>query len=190
MFFVDVPSGVRKAVLETIGSCLKHLSFFSCEDVYLSDLYPCIALEKLQIGYGSTVNSNFVVNETFLPNLKRFTSNVCLGKLGSLFEEERSLVSLNLDCSHLQTKVGKFCWNNIPFTWYDLENLSLSSTPGLRIEHLFSFIPKLKKLKQLSLPQFANNVDEKLVKHLKHQLKLKNCVLQMSFRPSTCIFKK
>jgi len=118
--FVDVPSVVRKAVLETIGSCLKHLSFYKCEDIYLSDLYPCIALEELQIFYGSTVNSNFVVNETFLPNLKRFTkcNCVCLGKLSSLFEEERCLVSLNLDCSHLQTKVGRFILNNIPFTWY------------------------------------------------------------------------
>jgi len=44
---------------------------------------------------------------TFLPNLKSFTSDSCLGSRSCYFENKSSLIKLNLYCSHVGLDIKK-----------------------------------------------------------------------------------
>jgi len=55
--------------------------------------------------------------DTFLPDLKRFESDICLGIASPLFEEKVSLTHLSLDCTHISTKGSGSDWNGIIKFW-------------------------------------------------------------------------
>ena len=84
---------------------------------------------------------------------------------------ERPLVSLDLECCHLDTKASRFNWGNIPFGWENLQRLNLRSTAGLSIEMVHGFLLKLKNVKKLSLPpQLLISEDhKKLLKDLERK---------------------
>ena len=155
---------------------LNKLVFSDCKELDFSDLSPCIALEDLWIWGDETKFSGnddlpSIDYASFLPNLTTFTSHVCLGKLGSILDEQlSSLVSLDLKCSHLGTKGSKFNWDNIPPGWSNLQVLELDSVVGLSIENVHCFASKLKKLKKLSLPQKLIGAQREPENNLKHQL--------------------
>ena len=91
-------------ILEKFGPELQQLEFKRCEGIKLADLSLCLQLENLRI-IAITVLPNIVdstVDEaTFLPHLKSFESDVCLGLHSRLFEEKSTLVQLVLECSHV-----------------------------------------------------------------------------------------
>jgi len=178
----------RKMVLEIIGIRMKTVSLCDCEFIDISEFSSCDALEELSIDGGSLVSEAALgplnTNNSFLPNLTSFSSDVCLGKLSNLFEEGRNLVSLQLACSHLETKASKFNWNNIPRVWENLEELSLSSAVGLSLENIPFLIAKLKKLKRLELPStlVKSDAQKKTVKDLELQLMNGNSKCRLEFR--------
>lgn len=157
---------------------MKKLYFSNCEQFDFCELLPCIALEKLFIwGTQTKFNENDLPSidfKTFLPNLKILTSHVCLGKSGSILEEQlSSLVSLDLNCSHLGTiKASKFNWDSIPPGWSNLQKLKFNSAVGLSIEKVYYLISKLNRITNLTLPRkmLTSEAQKELAKDLKHQL--------------------
>ena len=112
MSFERISPVYRKMVLEIIGIRMKTVSLCDCEFIDISEFSSCDALEELSIDGGSLVSEAALgplnTNNSFLPNLTSFSSDVCLGKLSNLFEEGRNLVFLKLACSHLEIKASKF----------------------------------------------------------------------------------
>ena len=104
-----VSSKFIKVILNALGSELKVLLIDNCYDVNVGDFMPCKHLEKLRILLFNSLdkkeNLSSLNAETFLPKLKTFQSEFCLGDRSRLFEEKSTLVNLSLSCSHIGTKV-------------------------------------------------------------------------------------
>lgn len=183
-----------------MGNRLNRLYLSGCEQLDISDLLPCVGLEGLEIGFGTTFNLDLLtaINvDTFLPKLKEFASLVCLGKLSSFFEGQRELVYLDLQCSHLNTEVSSFNWTNLPPGWSNLQELRLGSTHGLQIEDVACFAAKLKKMKLLVLPRKTATVaQQELATDLELQLLNDPCKCKLYFldfpfsKLSNCPYEK
>lgn len=109
----EVACVYTQAILEVFGLDLKHLKI-DCfvitgrKVVKVAHFALCPRLENLCI-------LNFIMEEaedvssldatTFLPHLKSFKSGGCLGSFSHLFEEKKSLVHLDVYCSHVRMKV-------------------------------------------------------------------------------------
>ncbi len=99
-----------KSILEVFHPLLKFLELKNCTEIKLADLAVCAELEGLKILAGCSFNSHEidVFNpDTFLPKLKGFQSNICMGLLSRLFEEKSGLVNLVLHCSHIGMEVER-----------------------------------------------------------------------------------
>ena len=95
-----------RCILEAFGSNLLHLTIYCREEdrFNLADFALCPKLESLNIKNCTLDEKEDVAAldpATFLPQLKSFTSNCCLGSRSRFFEEKSSLVSLDLHCSHI-----------------------------------------------------------------------------------------
>lgn len=91
-------------ILKVFGLQLQNLKFKSCHEIKLTDLALCSQLENLRIRESSLNSREFISSidaPAFLPRLKRFKSDSCLGLASRLFEEKPTLVSLVLHCSHV-----------------------------------------------------------------------------------------
>ena len=101
-------------VLKVFGPELKQLEFEGFYDVELADLALCSKLESLNLHKTNVWMDPPKETDptTFLPNLKSFQTEICLGTYSHLFEEKSSLVRLVLNCSHVAvnhtSKVGLF----------------------------------------------------------------------------------
>lgn len=96
-----------KAILNVFGPELHNLRLKKCRRIKLENLAICSKLKSLKIVRGSLfrnseeIDASLDVN-TFLPKLKTFESNICLGRQSHLFEEKSdTLVKLDLSCSHV-----------------------------------------------------------------------------------------
>jgi len=91
---------------------LKEVSFIECNLINLTDLERCTKLHTLRISSTCSLNSYENVAalsaDTFLPDLKRFSSKICLGAVSALFEEKSTLNWLHLKCCHLHIQVLQF----------------------------------------------------------------------------------
>lgn len=92
-------------ILEEFGAGLQKLEFKHCVEIKLDDIALCQQLKSLRIGpYFTTLlpekfESRFD-SAKFLPQLKIFKSDGCLGRTSRLFEEKSNLVSLVMNCFH------------------------------------------------------------------------------------------
>ena len=96
-------------ILEVFGPGLLHLKFESVPNIKLADLAICTKLESLRIlGQYSSLSMDDNVStfdaRAFLPNLKSFHNEICLGRHSLLFEEKSTLIRLVLSCSHFVMK--------------------------------------------------------------------------------------
>ena len=91
-------------ILEVFGPGLQILEFgYDCHIIKLADLGLCSQLKNLCIFSYDAVLIPFEADPaTFLPHLKSFESNSCLGSYSRLFEEKDDLARLVLNCSHLE----------------------------------------------------------------------------------------
>jgi len=111
-------SACVKIILDALGPVLNNLCF-SFSYISLSHLIPCSKLERLIIGEDcvlikdEAVETASWISMPFLPVLKSFTSYVCLGEWGLLFESKKTLTELVLNCSHIGIRVIKFTNNLI-----------------------------------------------------------------------------
>lgn len=101
-----------KCILEVFGEDLKNLFLWGRrEDKFnLADLAPCSNLESLFLSSCTLEEEEDVAAldaATFLPNLKSFTSDSCLGSRSCYFEEKSSLIKLKLNCSHVGLDIKK-----------------------------------------------------------------------------------
>ena len=70
------------------------------------DLDPCRQLESLSILKYSTVGeSSAEPPSSFLPNLKSFKSEICLGLWSEWLERKPNLTNVVLNCYHYEAKV-------------------------------------------------------------------------------------
>lgn len=105
-----------KILLKVFGQDLLDLTFNRCsnEVVTLEDLLSCSKLESLRFQRNLPITSVSLqsikfppVTKDFLPNLKSFESNICLGSTWSrIFEEKLTLTSVKLNCVHIGTEVS------------------------------------------------------------------------------------
>ncbi len=101
-----------KPILNVFGPTLKQLTLEHCSNINFSDLASCKQLESLRIRNSSLANPQ--ENEallmdpdlSFLPQLKKFKSGICLGVYSRLFEGKTSLTHLTLRCCHIGTEVS------------------------------------------------------------------------------------
>lgn len=104
-----LPEHVR-VILKTFASSLKQVTFKSCQNINLVDLMPCTQLESLCILESSSLKGTKVEPDglspsAFLPHLKSFESNICLGLWSLLLEGKHELTHIILECCHIGTKV-------------------------------------------------------------------------------------
>jgi hypothetical protein len=143
-------------LLQNFKNQLQRLELHDCKYIDLAQLAQCEQLQELELGIGCVIKlSTTDINpNTFLPNLKKMTSKICLGQSSALFETSRpSLTLLNLSCVHIGiSSASNFCCEDIPGLWPNLETLSICSARGLTLEKFQHVIPQLVKLKELELP--------------------------------------
>ena len=98
-----------EVVLRRFGGGLLSLAYKSCKEVKLTNLVHCVNLQKLRIlvsKYGTTifntegVKKESIDPETFLPSLKMFESQICLGEFSKNFEQTSTLTQLQMSCCH------------------------------------------------------------------------------------------
>ena len=97
-----------QSILNAFGPTLKDLTLRSCNQISLSNLVStCSSLESLSFLQGcSLVDEASTLNpDTFLPNLKKFESDICLGAMSHFFEGKSTLTRLVLNCSHIGNEV-------------------------------------------------------------------------------------
>ncbi len=105
-----VSSDYVRPILDVFGPELHQLEIKFCHGIKLTDLALCTQLEGLSILKScfntdeseSAVNANF-----FLPQLKSFKSDFCLGNRSQFFEDKASLVLLDVVCSHIEAERGE-----------------------------------------------------------------------------------
>lgn len=105
-----VSSDYARPILDVFGPELHQLEIKFCHGIKLTDLALCTQLEGLSILKScfntdeseSAVNANF-----FLPQLKSFKSDFCLGNRSQFFEDKASLVILDVVCSHIEAERGE-----------------------------------------------------------------------------------
>ena len=100
-----------RSILNALGSTLKVLHFKFCSNINFGNLVPCAELEYLSIA-GPSIEPNLGVGspsdvnaDTFLPRLKTFKSEICLGCWSPIFESKPTLTELTLSCCHIGTRV-------------------------------------------------------------------------------------
>jgi len=100
-----VPLKYVQPILKVFGAELQHLKLKSAGSVKVADLVLCQKLESLRIlGSTTLLPESFDSTPdaaTFLPQLKSFESDVCLGIYSLLFEEKSTLLRIVLHCSHV-----------------------------------------------------------------------------------------
>lgn len=96
-----------EAIMKVFGWKLKSLELQFCKKIQLEHLASCTQLEKLKIMGGSILISSARNDpmirwapDTFLPLLKSFESDICLGVWAPIFEKKSTLINLELDCIH------------------------------------------------------------------------------------------
>ena len=105
--FLGVSTTNFNSVLAVLGSKLLKMSFRSCKDVDLGHFLPFLQLQVLNLDKDCTLTAGGVESiqtDTFLPNLKKLSTKICLGKSSRLFEEKSILTDLTLCCSHIGTE--------------------------------------------------------------------------------------
>jgi len=101
------------SILKVFGAELKELNFSARSEFSMHNLLACPKLESLCIrSYGADDCSKLVDSgppfsqaTTFLPHLKVFKSDICLGRWSYLFENKSNLTSLSLLCCHIGYQV-------------------------------------------------------------------------------------
>ena len=103
-----LPEHVR-VILKAFASSLKQVTFKSCQNINLMDLMPCTQLEGLCILESSSLEETKAepdgLSFSFLPHLKSFESNICLGLWSLWLEGKHELTRIILECCHIGTKV-------------------------------------------------------------------------------------
>jgi len=96
-----------EVILTVFGPELHKLRLKKCPQIKLEQLAICSKLQRLKIMEGllsrrSQETGSALDADTYLPELKIFESNICLGRQSHLFEEKSSsLIKLDLNCSHV-----------------------------------------------------------------------------------------
>ena len=104
----DVSPAYIKPILSALGSHLNSLEFCNCTQLDLQPFVYCTALEKLTFYDGCSFklqDGDVTLSAGFLPALKNFFSDSCLGSCSGFFETKSILTSLILNCSHIGTEV-------------------------------------------------------------------------------------
>ena len=130
-----------------------ELAYASIENINLHDLTPCVKLESLRILFDSTISSlpelALPLAESYLPNLKKLESEICLGNWSLLFQEKSSYTHLVLDCCHVATKASE--WPRILKMWPHVQTLRIRRSSGLDMSMADTIFHQFSKLKELSL---------------------------------------
>lgn len=146
-------------LLQNFKNQLQRLELHDCKYIDLAQLAQCKQLQELELGIGCVIkpSTTDIDPNTFLPNLKKMTSRICLGQSSALFETSRPLLTfLDLSCVHIGIpSASNFCCEDIPGLWPNLEALSFYSTRGLTLEKFQHVITQLVKLKELGLPSYS-----------------------------------
>ena len=179
--FKDVPHSYVNAVLAAIGPQLLKLELWSCKDIDIFSFVPCVLLEELVLmGPGTSLLQHedeaikSIQTDSFLPCLQKLKSAVCLGNWSRFFEGKSPLTELSLYCSHVGiSNDGSVLWDKLPTIWANLKSLSIHfAASGLTMSNLCQFLPGLKRLKSVTLPDSVNSTDQDkaLANRLKEQL--------------------
>ncbi len=94
-----------RTILRAFSSSLTDLSLNHCSSISLSHLSPCTQLQRLRITYSVLYSDTSLDTDSFLPSLKEFESNVCLGEFAHRFERKSTLTDAYFNCCHIGTKV-------------------------------------------------------------------------------------
>lgn len=111
----NVKSEYVTPLLQVFGGELVSLDVSFSGEFNMLDLLGCSNLEILHV---SSRDKNFSLMDsgemspslspdTFIPQLKEFRSDICLGAWSYLFENKSSLVQLSLNCCHIGMGKGQ-----------------------------------------------------------------------------------
>ncbi len=111
----EISPEYAKVILKTFASSLKRVTFSSCDQINLMDLLPCRQLESLSIlKYStlekSTAESASLSPSSFLPHLKLYKSEICLGLRSLWLEGKSELTHVALNCWHTGANVIEFIY--------------------------------------------------------------------------------
>ena len=157
------------------------MRYVYCQNIDWTELLSCCQLEELKIvsdDENDVTTSTSIDAETFLPRLKKFSLDRCLGHCSHLFESARpTLKVLDVLCTHFGVSgSSNKSWNDAPILWPNLEELKFRRpNESLTLEKLRHVIPRMDCLKYLGLPDGSlgsKEEDEEAVNCFENQLKL------------------
>ena len=141
-----------RSLLETFGSKLLKLKLHFCRDVHPLLLRSCSRLETLElISECSFVEGIAIPPGSFLPNLKKMRSEVCLGEYAECFLRKPSLVDVELLCFSLLTTSEQ--WQTIRDMWPQLECFRFHYGKGLTQDVVRDAFSRYCRLKRLAMPK-------------------------------------
>jgi len=185
--FFKVSPGFTKAVLELFQEEIVELAYASIENINLHDLTPCVKLESLRILFDSTISSlpelALPLAESYLPNLKKLESEICLGNWSLLFQEKSSYTHLVLDCCHVATKASE--WPRILKMWPYVQTLRIRRSSGLDMSMADTIFHQFSKLKELSLSDARLYCKKEREAFFTLQVKLSQRKVNLRFERST-----
>ena len=175
MVFRGAPTVYRRTFLAILGHQLHGLAFrcFSLVIDVVAELLPCNQLKELSICPNCTLpppeSTEFPEDTNFLPQLRKLTSQSCLGVWSPLFFERKRplLLTLKLACPHIGiASMSKLKWRDVPDLWPGIRELNLYNAKEFTIETLFEIVPELSDLKVLGIPKssFNSSQEKKLAK--------------------------
>ena len=94
-----------RTILRAFSSSLTDLSLNYYSSINLSHLSLCTQLQQLRITDSVLYSDTSLDADSFLPSLKEFESNVCLGEFAHLFERKSTLTDAYFNCCHIGTNV-------------------------------------------------------------------------------------
>ena len=181
----------RRAVLASLGDQLLSVKYHHCKSIDLAELVPCIGLRVLEIESGDvkpTSSTTLIDADTFLPQLRKFSVDLCLGQETRLFENYRpTLVDLAIRCVHLGISgASESSWDDVPQLWPQLRSLDLwSPSKTLTFDKLRQIIPQMPYLRSLTLPYRTlppeDEEDDKEYNDFLNQLKQRSIPIELSF---------
>lgn len=104
--------------------------------------------------------------KTFLPRLREFVIDVCLGNWSHLFETSRPTMKyLSINCVHFGITGGSDnSWDDVPSLWPKLEELRLwYPSKSLTFDKMCQVIPQMTFLSYVRLPYGTLQSDEEEV---------------------------
>ena len=179
----------RRAVIASLGGQLLSVKYKYCSGLDWAEMVSCNRLQELEIESctDDKPTSSMPINaKTFLPRLRKFIIDVCLGEWSRLFETSRpTMKDLSINCVHFGIAgASDKNWDDVPCLWPKLEELRLwYPSKSLTYDKMCQVIPQMASLSSVRLPYgtLRSEEEEEASNDFEDQLKRRSTPIELDF---------